>query len=358
MARHSLTGLAVVATSVTLFACGDHVSGPLSVNPSSFAAGVAAASTFTAEKLISGSMANSVNENGDAVGYGTGAICSRNQLPRLWRADGTMVNLPLGTHCAGNAYFISNTGYILGELYVPNGMALWTPNASGGYDLQELEPANGRVLHFEGINDAGEIVASFMPIGGTVPEIYYRTVSSTSWTAVQAPAGATACTLGGINNNGAFVGYCYVNGAVLSGYLWASHDATPTPLPRPVTTNNVYAKDINDAGVIVGFIGDCAVMRALRWTLTDGVYKVEILPDAGKGASAIAVSRNGTVAGGVYKGGGVNGTATLWTGSGGYQLLPVIGRSYQSSGAGDVTTTPGGATIVVGAQDGVAIRWK
>jgi len=358
MTRYSLTALAVVATSITLVACADHVNGPISVNPSSFAAAVTATSTFTPEKLISGSMANAVNDKGDVVGYGTGAVCTRDQLPRLWRADGTMVNLPTGTHCAGNAFFISNTGYIIGELYIPNGMALWTPNASGGYDLQELEPANGRVLHPEGVNDAGEIVASFMPIGGKVPEIFYRTVSSTSWTAVQAPAGATACTLGRINNNGAFVGYCYANGAALTGYLWANHDATPTSLPRPVTPYNVFVTGINDAGVIVGRIGDCSIPKALRWTLADGVYKVEILPDAGKGASALAVSSNGTVAGSVGKGGNANGTAALWTGSSGYQLLPIIGRSYQSSGAGDVTTTSAGATIVVGAQDGVAIRWK
>ena len=358
MTRHYLSAIAAVATALSLSACADPISAPVGPLPSSFAAALTTAATLTPEKLISGSMANSVNEKGETVGYGTGAICARNQLPRLWRADGTMVNLPTGTSCAGNAYFISNTGYIVGELYNPEARALWTPNGSGGYDLQVLEPANGRLLHFEGINDVGEIVASYMPIGGKVPEIYYRTTSSTSWTAVQAPAGATACTLGGINNNGAFVGYCYVNGAALTGYLWANHDATPTQLPRPATPNNVYAKDINDAGVIVGFIGDCAILRALRWTLSDGVYKVEILPDAGKGASAVAVSRDGTVAGGVYKGGGINGTATLWPTSGGYQLLPLIGRSSQSSGAGDITITSAGATIVVGAQDGQAVRWK
>ena len=355
MTRHHLSAIAVAAAALTFFACADQVSAPVAVR--SFSGGAALVS-LTPEKLISGSMANSVNDKGDAVGYGLGAVCGTRGLPRLWRADGTMVNLPVGTHCGGNATVISNSGYIAGPLYSPDAMALWTPNTSGGYDLQELEPANGRQLNITGINDAGEIVASYMPINGKVPEIYYRTPSSTSWTAVQAPAGATTCQFGGINNNGAFIGYCYVNGAPLTGYLWANHDATPTQLPRPATTNNVFVKDISDAGVVAGFIGDCAVMRALRWTLSDGVYKVEILPDPGKGASATSVSSNGTVAGGVYKGGGTNSTATVWASWGGYQLLPLIGKSSQSSGSGDITTTSAGATIVVGSQDGQAVRWK
>lgn len=349
MTRHYLSAIAAVATALSLHACSEPVSAPVRLDPSSFVAEITTGATLTPEALVSGWVATGVNEKGEIIGRAQGATC---ELPRFWQPDGSMISLPVGAHCGGITSVINNSGYIAGVVYSPDATALWTPNGSGGYDLQELELVDGHRPNITGINDAGEIVAHY---GG---KIYYRTLSSTSWSVPPSPAGATSCQLGGINNAGAFVGSCFVNGQPLTAYFWANHEAIPTPLPRPVTPNNVYAKDINDAGVIVGFIGDCAVLRALRWTLNAGVYTVEILPDAGKGGSAIAVTSNGTVIGHVYSGGGNGHSATVWPTSGGYQVLPRIGKATRSTEARDGVTTAAGATIVVGKQDSQAVRWR
>jgi hypothetical protein len=351
-ARH-VAGTAVIATAVFLYACTDPTSGPQRLDSAVRANAVTASATLAPEQL-SGTVAIGVNENGDAVGDATGAAptCSANSLPTLWRANGTVVSLPLGTHCGAEAVAINNSGAIVGRLFGPAASGMWLPDGSGGYTFQEFEYVNGNLVRVLGaLNDGGEVVGS-----SNNALIYWRN-ATTTWTLMSAPTGATTCLVRrGINNLGAIVAACSVSGVsggYMTGYYWASHTASPIVLPRPSATGDVYPVEINDNGVIVGF--QFSPAKALIWTPTTSGYVVQPLPDAGRGGSAYGISRDGTVSGSLVKG---NGTVpVLWPASGSYQFLPVVGKP-RSAEANDVATSSFGATVAVGYQDRQALRWK
>jgi hypothetical protein len=352
---HHISGIAATATAALLFSCADPTSAPPTVGSPVRANAVTASATLAPEQL-SGTVAIGVNENGDAVGDGTGAVssCSANSLPKLWRADGTVLTLPMGTHCGAEAVAINNSGEIVGRLFGPPASGGWLPDGSGGYTFQEFEYVNGNLVRvLGGLNDGGEIVG-----WANNAQMYWRT-ATTSWTLMTAPAGAAQCQVRrGINNLGAIVAACSVNGVnggYMTGYYWANHSATPIVLPRPTATGNLYPTEINDAGVIVGFQN--LPTKAVRWTPNgSGGYTVAYLPDAGHGGAAYGLARDGTVSGSVLKPNGY-GIPVLWPASGSYQVLPVIGKPRFGE-ANDVATSSSGGPIAVGYQDSQALRWK
>lgn len=350
-ARH-ISGTVVIATAAFLYACADPTSGPTRLDSSAHANAVTAFDALTPEQLTSGTEAMGVNENGDAVGYGPGAVsCTSDALPKLWRANGTLVVLPLGTHCGGVAYTIKNSGAIVGQVYGPAGSALWLPNAAGGYTIQELDFVAGHLVRvLGGLNETGEIVGWY-----NNAEMYWRT-ASTPWTLMAVPAGASQCQVRrGINKSGAIVAACSISGGYMTGYYWPNHSATPVALPRLSATGLLFPTQINDAGVIVGF--QYFPEKAVRWTPNAlGGYSVEYLPDAGDGGAAYGVARDGTVSGSVLDPDGF-GIPVLWPASGGYQILPVLG-DVLSAEADDVATSPLGASVAAGYQDTQALRWK
>jgi hypothetical protein len=316
---------------------------------------VTASATLTPEQL-SGTVAIGVNENGDAVGDDTGAVstCSANSLPKLWRADGTVVTLPIGTHCGAEAVAINNSGEIVGRLFGPAASGGWLPDGSGGYTFQEFEYVSGNLVRVLGaLNNGGEIVG-----WANNAQMYWRN-ATTLWTLMAVPVGAAQCQVRrGINNFGAIVAACSVNGVnggYMTGYYWANHSANPVALPRPTATGNLYPTEINDAGVIVGFQN--LPTKAVRWTPngSGGYTTVEYLPDAGHGGSAYGLARDGTVSGSVLKPNGYP-IPVLWPASGSYQVLPVIGKP-RSAEANDVATSSSGP-IAVGYQDSQALLWK
>src|ERR1700737_2282384 len=304
-----------------------------------------------AEALVAGDVAYTVNIYGGAVGRATVASsCASSYLPILWRADGTRVVLPTGTHCAGTAWKINSSGAVSGQLFVPAGTALWTPQADGSYTLQDLGPTPAGTLarNTGAFNDAGEILGWY-----NGAKLYWRT-SATPWTLMSVPSGATDCAVArAINGRGEIVGRCTVNG-VLSPYYWKNHSAIPVALPRPATTSMIFPAEINDAGVIAGY-ELAGSYQAMRWVPSASTYpSFEYLPDAGLGSEAYGIAPDGTIAGSIETPTGTR--PAIWPASGGYQLLGFLGSAAYGAAFG-VTVTSGGL-VPVGYQDSQALRWK
>lgn len=346
---------AALISAALAFGCSD----PTSVSPDHNAvprmlAISAAATAFTPTRPATGITVNGLNENGDAVGAGTGAVScgTATSLPKLWRADGSVVVLPIGpTHCGGTAFAINSSGYIVGQEYGSGGeFALWSPNGAGGYTMQEVDVAGHLVRVLGGLNDQGEIVGWY-----NNAEMYWRTTASTSWTRMISPAGATDCQVRrGINTAGVIVAGCTINGGYKTAYLWANHLATPVALPRPSATGMLYPTEINDAGVIVGY--QASPSKAVRWTPNgSGGYTVAYLPDAGRGANAYGLARDGTVSGSLVKSSST--FPVIWPPVGTYQVLPYSG-SAKSGEANDIVNLSTGALLIGGYQDSQAILWR
>jgi hypothetical protein len=307
-----------------------------------------------AEALGGGNYAYAVNSSGDVVGQGTTlGPCGANYLPIHWKADGTQQFLPTGTHCAGTAWSINKSGLISGQLFGPPGTALWIPQADGSYVLQDLGPTpEGTLARNSGaLNDAGEILGWY-----NNAQIYWRT-PTTGWTHMIAPTGALECAFTrGINSRGEIAGRCD-DGKALDAFYWADHSAIPVRLPRPAgSTAPVFAEEINDSGVIIGYISSNPY-RALRWTPSaPSTYPtVEYLPDGGKGSLAFGIANDGTVAGELTGG---SGRPVLWQPSGGYTLLTYAGNGSAGTAYG-VAVRDAGSLVVAGFQtNGRAVRWS
>ena len=352
----SYFGSVAVAASALVLGCSDPSSPPPAPGSMASFSILAAASRLGAEALASGTQANGVNQNGDAVGYGPGAVsCTTTSLAKVWHADGSVVVLPTGTHCGGQAWGINKYGVINGQLYGPPGAGLWTPknDGTGAYTLQDLGPADGHLVRtLGGINDAGEIIGWY-----SYAKLYWRT-STTPWTPMAVPAGATDCQLRrGINNLGVITGTCTVGG-LTTGYYWTNHTATPAALPRPKGSGMVFTKEINDAGVIVGWVYGSQV-QAVKWVPNaGGAYtSVTVLPDAGHGGAAYGVTKEGTIAGAINSSSDYA-IPVVWPASGGYQILPFFGRASYGEAEG-IAASASGAILAVGYQNGTqALRWK
>ena len=98
------------------------------------------------------------------------------------------------------------------------------------------------------------------------------------------------------------------------------------------------------------------VIRATRWILSGGSWTVEILPDLGKGGSALAVNGAGQIAGSVK---GTNGfeLPALWEASGALRRLDSDANVGEATGLAD----PAAGSVVAGdinANDWHAVRWR
>jgi hypothetical protein len=292
--------------------------------------------------LLGGDRVTALNSLGEAVGWGPRSkACNDLSTPMFWGADGTPVALPLGTFCGGTPNAINGSGVILGALFggAPNASGLWTPTGSG-YTLQEIPPAPDGYRPITGnINDAGEVTGWGQ--GGA--KLFWWS-ASTGWIPMRVPEGATACQVfDAINNLGAIAGKCSIGGNAFDGYYWADHNATPTLLPRPGATGDVNPHDINDAGVIVGYLYGSST-RAVKWTPSGSGYTVSFLPDLGIKSAAYAIAQDGTVSGYITR---TNGFArpALWSAAGELIVLG-LNKNGDTGEATDVAVTPTG--IVVG----------
>lgn len=307
------------------------------------------------ELLPGGVHANGVNANGDVAGWGTNeSSCSGPWTAYVWHPDGSRTTLPLiAGYCGASAVEENASGVVLAWLFGGAGDAsgLWTPNG-GTYTLQEIPPtSDGIYPAVKAFNDAGEVT------GWKRGKLYWWS-SATGWLPVQTPAGATACTLEGINNPGALVGNCSIGGAAREGYYWANHTTAPVQLPRP-GSGDVTPMDINDSGTIVGYLYDKPT-RAVRWTPVGSSYVAAILSDIGSGGAAFAIASDGTVAGSVNRSRLGNPRPAFWSPqSATPSLLQIPNGSYGE--AEDIVIAPNGM-IVAGYQSPSgpkqATRWR
>ena len=310
--------------------------------------------TLGPNALVGGTHVNGVNVSGDAVGRGPGAaLCSSESLPFLWRQDGSRVSLPLGTYCAGVAWAINESGVILGWLFggAATQSGLWIPSGTG-YTLQVLPPAPDgyQPATQGGLNDAGEVIGWAQGIA----RLYWWS-AATGWLPMQVPAGATTCQVhAAINNLGAIAGRCSIAGKASDGYYWQDHNATPVLLPRPSGTGDVYVWDMNDAGVVVGYMYGSPT-RAVKWTPTGSGYTVSFLPDLGVKSAAYSIAQDGTVSGSVNRTTN-NPRPALWLPAGGLTLLGLLNNG-NSGEAMDVAATSTGL-VAGGTSNQTAVRWK
>ena len=306
--------------------------------------------------LTDGTSAIAVNDLGDVVGRGTTLLsCTSTAAPMLWHLDGVPVRLPLGTYCGGTAQAINHAGVISGSLSggAANASGLWIPSGSG-FTLQDIAPAPDgyRPITSGGLNDNNEQIGWRQFVAGL-----YWWSPATGWVPMQVPVGATACRVAkAINNLGVISGSCSVGGAAYDGYYWPSHTATPVLLPRPVGAGDVTPRDINDAGVIVGYLYGSAT-QAVIWMPNGAGYTVSFLPDYGLGSVAYGIASDGTIAGSVStKSSGRN--PVLWSPGGGSLMFLELTKPGTGGDANDVAQTSVGI-VASGSQSQLgAIRWR
>ena len=161
-------------------------------------------------------VAMSINNNGQIVGYSFNILTSdyRIYTPLYWPSptDSPKVLQSLPDYYAGGtANFISNNGHIIGEFFYMNNYTI-TNNVSGVWDNPTAEP--------------------------TVPN---------------ALAGDNRITVTSINSAGVLVGSSSNNTSYSQAVSWANTQAPAQALP-PINESNiyVYALSINTDGVIVG----------------------------------------------------------------------------------------------------------
>jgi hypothetical protein len=312
--------------------------------------------TLKGAVLVDGLGVLGVNDLGDAVGRAKALLsCPAPTAPVLWHADGVPVRLPLGSYCGGDASAINHSGVILGSLSGTNvnQYGLWTPSGSA-YALQVIAPASDGYYPITGggLNDNNEIIGWRQFIA----ELYWWS-AATGWVPMQVPAGATACRVAkAINNLGVISGSCSVNGAAYDGYYWPSHTSAPVLLPRPAGAGDVNPRDINDAGVIVGWLGTSST-RAIMWVPSGTGYTVSFLPDYGLGSVAYGIGSDGTIAGSlVTRSSGRN--PVLWSPGGSSLMFLELTKPGTGGDADDVALTSlgivaGGLQIQLGAT-----RWR
>ena len=302
-----------------------------------------------------GSKVTSVSANGLLSGWIRGT-CAFDAEPVLWDQLGRLTALPaLPGTCGGMARHVNSAGVAVGSAWIGSSLAAdvrWVPSG-GSYQVEELPrlPGGSRAGPW-GVNDAGWVV------GVNVASVL--SPGATSWQLLQRPIGATSCFGRAINNVVAVTGTCTMAGKVRGAY-WASPTASPVLLPLPSGATEAYAHAINDAGVIVGwtFVStgrNQLVIRATRWISSGGSWTTEILPDLGKGGSALGVNGAGQIAGSVK---GTNGfeLPALWEASGALRRLDSDDNVGDATGLAD----PAAGSVVAGeinASDWHAVRWR
>lgn len=310
--------------------------------------------TLQAEALAGGTIAYSANATGVAVGVGPSVNCPAGiDVPMLWQADGTPMQLPLAGACAGAAYAINSSGKVLGEISFSTSSSmpvLWTPSGSG-YIITQLGAAPDGVIPstLGALNDSGQVVGF-----GTGIRMYWWS-SATGWVAMPSPVDATLCyhSFFAINNPGAIVASCLIGKKATSrnAYYWSNYAAIPVLLPQVPGAANMSPYAINDSAVIVG--------GQVRWTPTASGYVATLLPDLGFGAGATQISADGTIAGYVETNSvGSASVAVIWPPSGGL----ITGESLLDgiwSQAKGIANTAGGL-VVVGTQGTTrrAVLWR
>lgn len=189
------------------------------------------------------------------------------------------------------AYGINDRGDVVGAetLGPPDSSRafVWTRN-TGRINL-DLSPFHGNPSTFAAINDAGRIAgtARRLDSGRLDGVLVGGGLGGLSWTV----GSQGDAYLYGINQTGESVGQYRTNGAWIAFLAGLNAGAELAPFAAGVDT---AARDLNRAGVIVGYDG---AGRALRWTSPSSVQALPRLQGGGRGDYAVAINEAGTIVG-------------------------------------------------------------
>lgn len=202
-----------------------------------------------------------VNDAGVCVGSYESDAFPSGSMPMMWFADGTPRELavPEGCEC-GHANAINNSGQMVGNVtdWVEGQLTsvpiVWNPDGTIARKIPLTEGAEGLL-----ISDSGYVVIHH-PSG--IWTTYDEIVSPTGNTVqLVDPRGPSFVHVKAINSRGQAVGNSD-NGPVV-----CSPDGTVTALPVPSGNVTCGAEDIDDNGVIVGYVETRNPDRtyAVRW---------------------------------------------------------------------------------------------
>jgi hypothetical protein len=126
-------------------------------------------------------------------------------------------------------------------------------------------------------------------------------------------------------------------------------------LPRPAAPGDVYPRDINDSGVIVGYLY-ASPNSAWRWTPNGAGFTINRLPDAGRGGVAYSIAADGTVSGDVY-GTSNKPLPAIWPQGGAFKMLGLTSSGAWGEAMNVAVTSAG--LVTTGTQGNqYALRWK
>jgi probable HAF family extracellular repeat protein len=202
------------------------------------------------------------------------------------------------------AYGINDAGQVVGYSQNSNGInqaVIWkgtTPTAIG----PALSPPAGEFTQASAINNFGQVVGNI----GTQPTIWNGTIP----TSLGTPPGTAYSIPYAINNFGQVVGTSVQTpGSSYYATIW--NGTTPTVLSTPAGYVS-NGQGINDAGQVVGNIGNSNQAQAAIWTGTT-LTLLDNLP-LGSNALALAINDAGQVVGLASDSTGVD-EPVIWSGT-------------------------------------------
>jgi hypothetical protein len=229
-----------------------------------------------------GTTVNGINNNGDIVGFSTGATGNLTNWIRNPDGSFTLLTPPLGTADMANG--INNAKTVVG---VTGANAFSLP--FGGSSVTLLPAANpghtGNELAF-GINDHGVIVGQYVDTSTTPSTTPGFILNGTTFTILRPVApvnGVLVVNAQGINNNGLVTGFYTTNNTTppvdgnepQHGFFYDSTTKTFTLPADPNKPNffTVQLLSVNDRGIAVGYWQDTAGnQHGLLYNFNTGTY--------------------------------------------------------------------------------------
>jgi uncharacterized membrane protein len=199
---------------------------------------------------------------------------------------------------------INNTGQIVGEYGVDNGLPVGFVLSGGTYT--PVLPPSGRTGAVGGINDGGAMVGTFYTQLLGTPAGFLLTGGQYSMINPPATASPFGSQAYGINGAGQIVGW-YSDGIGLHGFL--SSGGNYGQIDDPNAVNGTFAYGINSAGLIVGSYYDSNFVSH-GFVLNNGVFSTIDDPNAGNffqgGTVLYGINNVGQMSGYYVDAGGVD----------------------------------------------------
>lgn len=261
--------------------------------------------------------ARDINDQGVVVGMSSMPLTPYRAF--RWTQAGGMQDIGTLGGCSAQGWDIASTGDVAGWSYPPGGAncgggsvpAVWTSDG-----VQYLGPPDAWTPGIVyALNDVGQAAGWI----GHNPVATFWKRGATGWTPQTIPVPTTMDAQAfGLNGLGQVVGY-FRNGQSgwLSAFVWSEAEGFAVLPPLVPNATRTEAKDINDAGQIVGLseASSSIVEHPVVWTRQlDGSWKILRLPVLKAGdAEARAINARGEIAGWTsFKGRGAARHAVIW----------------------------------------------